>query len=96
MIITLTCGSCENQDCKYCPVGKYVPEDSKEGCTRDIDEDLYINHQNLLYEQWPFRKMMREEEEKELYNCILNNFKYIYDTPMVSKLGKSGKVVKIK
>lgn len=47
--VTLRCIDCDNAHCKYGRL--YILPDSNEGCTRVIDEDLFIDYQIQLIEK---------------------------------------------
>jgi len=52
--ITLKCIECENNQCDYCPIGSYVPIESKIGCVREVDEDTAARFIHYMHEEIPF------------------------------------------
>lgn len=90
--ITLRCIDCDNNHCKY---GKlYILSDSVEGCTRIVDEDLFIEYQIQFLEKYPFIKFLKTQEEKEeCYIETVNLLEKIYSCPIGHKISSNGKIV---
>ena len=42
-IVSLHCHECDNDSCPLCRIGEYVPEESRQGCTRKLDDGMYKN-----------------------------------------------------
>lgn len=91
--LTLRCGECENYDCKICPQGTYVPEDSLRGCTRKVREDDVAKFEHYMVEVLPFMKTYSKEAASRTYKEIIDFLFYIYSCPLGQKLGKSGRVL---
>ena len=49
--ITLNCADCENSDCDL--ANKYIPDGSKEGCTRRVPEDIAALYYHYIEEVLP-------------------------------------------
>lgn len=45
--INLFCNECDHPDCR---IGDYVRPESKQGCVRQVNEDLYISYYHQLKE----------------------------------------------
>lgn len=45
--INLFCNECDHPTCR---IGDYVRSESKQGCVRQVSEDLYINYYHQLKE----------------------------------------------
>lgn len=52
--ITLKCTKCENNACKYCPIGSYIVFTSKQGCVREVDEETAARFIHYTTEEMPF------------------------------------------
>ena len=52
--MTLHCNKCENDTCKYCPLGTYVLFTSKQGCVREVDEETAARYIHYIEEEMPF------------------------------------------
>jgi len=52
--ITLKCTKCENGNCKYYPLGTYIPFFSKQGCVREVDEETAARFIHYTTEIIPF------------------------------------------
>lgn len=52
MFIKLQCRTCDNIDCQL--GRKVIPEDSLEGCTREVSEDLAAQYYHATEEVLPF------------------------------------------
>ena len=91
-IITLKCSDCENTYCSAMPCGRYVVEE--QGCKRKVDEDTYIEYENLYKEQFPFYSQLPSKKSQDmLYKDLMDVFEKIFKCPIVHIVGKSGKVV---
>ena len=89
--ITLKCWECDHPICR---LGDIVHENSKDGCLRQVNEDLFIEYYHQLREVWPFilqsknKEKSNEEYEKTLF--ILNK---VYASPYTKKYGEGFKVI---
>ena len=92
--IKLSCDDCENLSCSLCPIGTYIPQDSQQGCTKEVCENDYIQYENFLHERIPFMRTLSEQESRTLYNDYIDFLNKIYQSPTKNRLGKSGKVLK--
>lgn len=52
VVLTLRCRDCENDNCVYCPNGRYI--DGKEGCTRIVSEEDAARYEHYMKEIVPF------------------------------------------
>lgn len=52
MFVKLQCRTCDNIDCQL--GRKVIPEDSLEGCTREVSEDLAAQYYHATEEVLPF------------------------------------------
>lgn len=94
MYITLRCFDCENIECKICPCGKYISENSKQGCTRQLTDEEADKYYHLLEEVRPFiYKDTTKEYQNKTYKKIIDFLYDIYSKPLGQKIGKSGKAV---
>lgn len=90
--VTLRCIDCDNNHCKYGRL--YILPDSNEGCTRVIDEDLFINYQIQLIEKWPFMKHLKTQEERdECYLKTVDILEQVYSSPIGHKISDDGKIL---
>lgn len=89
-IIKLQCNQCENDSCCYSK--KYIAENSLEGCTRKVDEDMEIEYFHLINEVAPFMYMKTSKEyQNKTYKEIIDLLFKIYSMPIGVKLDKNGK-----
>lgn len=91
MFITLQCGNCDNINCHLCR--KYIPEDSKEGCTRKVSEEQGDMFYHYMNEVIPFIAMYKnydlaQNKLEEIYQFLLK----IYDCPIGQLLDDKGKI----
>lgn len=93
MILALTCRECENVHCIYSK--GYIPEGSKEGCTRLVSQDVNAKYMFYMFEKWP--NMLNAgyslEHISAAYKEIID-FLYdeIYTAPIGQKIPKSGRI----
>lgn len=91
--ITLRCLYCENSNCSI--ARKYIPQDSKEGCTRKVTEDISDTYEHYIKEVIPFMYIKTSKEyQKRMYKEITDFFISIYKCPIGNKLSSNGKISK--
>lgn len=91
MFVTLKCSMCGNMDCMY--ARKYIPEDSLEGCTRQVSEELAEKFIHDTQEVLPFlRTRHRTESTDKSFAAIEKNFESIYSSPLGRLIDSKGKV----
>lgn len=73
MYVDFHCCDCDNDTCLLCPLGSYVPQDSGQGCTRKMDEDLYAEYSHLKDEVLPFIPLGQYKCNFEEFDRV-NNF----------------------
>lgn len=90
MQIRLYCNQCDIIDCPFCQ--GYIPYESKEGCIRELDNDLYMRYYHFEEELWPFRKFKSFKWVNTQANFFIDfmNDEVAY-TPLVHKLNEFGK-----
>lgn len=92
MYITLKCATCDNIECK---LGRYViPDDSKEGCTREVTEEQAELLQHYQEEVLPFIPMYKnhlaaQDKLEEIYQFLLT----IYSCPLGKLINNKGKII---
>lgn len=92
MYITLKCTTCDNIDCK---LGRYViPDDSEEGCTREVTEEQAELLQHYQKEVLPFIPMYKnhlaaQDKLEEIYQFLLT----IYSCPLGKLINSKGKII---
>lgn len=91
MFITLLCSKCGKIDCEY--AREYVPEDSLEGCTRDVSEEQMGKFIHDTQELLPFlRQRPRSESTDKTFESIEKNFESIYASPLGRLIDSKGKI----
>lgn len=91
MFVTLKCYICGNMDCSY--AREYIPEDSLEGCTRQVSEELAEKFIHDTQEVLPFLRMRRRTESTDRsFAAIEKNFESIYSSPLGRLIDSKGKV----
>lgn len=71
-----------------------VCEETKDGCVREINEDLFIRYYHQLKEVWPFalksqnKKIVDEEYKKTI--AVLDE---VYNSPCTKQYGKGFKAM---
>ena len=92
MYITLKCATCDNIECK---LGRYViPDDSEEGCTREVTEEQAELLQHYQEEVLPFIPMYKnhlaaQNKLEEIYQFLLT----IYSCPLGKLINSKGKII---
>lgn len=96
-IIKLRCYECENDECSVCPCGKWIDESSLEGCTRYVPELDADKFHHYMIEVVPFLHMNKEKDATSRTYSEIIDFLYnrIYNQPIGTKLGKTGKAVRL-
>lgn len=94
--ITLYCRECENDDCKYSPIGGYLSQNSRKGCVREVDEETAAHFFHFFEEDIPFWKNQSEKYVTEQYNIIID-FLYnnIYNARCIYWLKHNGQTKKV-
>lgn len=93
MFITLKCRECDNIDC---PIAReYIPDDSIEGCTKDVTEEDAEKFYYYTEEILPFVRQyenfdVAQKRLDEIY-IFLN---HLYGLPTGNKLDSKGKVIR--
>lgn len=89
--ITLNCQDCDFVECNIAK--KWIIQNSKEGCTRKVNEDTSAQFYHYIKEVIPFWKMYDIEYIKKSYQEIINFlYQEIYNAPIGQRLDPSGKV----
>lgn len=92
MYITLKCATCDNIECK---LGRYViPDDSEEGCTREVTEEQAELLQHYQEEVLPFIPMYKnhlaaQDKLEEIYQFLST----IYSCPLGKLINSKGKII---
>jgi len=89
--ITLNCWNCDHPTCR---LGHIVHENDKDGCVRQVDEDLFIEHYHQLKEVWPFvLKSKNKEKIDEEYEKTMQILDKVYNSPCIKQYGKGFKAI---
>ena len=64
-IVSLHCHECDNDSCPLCRIGEYVPEESRQGCTRKLNDDTYAEYEHINNEILPFLSLGMYKNEIE-------------------------------
>lgn len=90
--ITLRCLYCEDDKCKYCPLGSYITYNNKSGCVREVDEDTAARFIHYTTEEIPFWKTQSYDYVKQSYQEIIDFlYQNIYNAKIKHLLNKFGK-----
>lgn len=74
-----------------CRIGEYVPEESRQGCTRKLDDDTYAEYEHINNEILPFLSLGMYKNETERVDEFL---KYVYKRcPIGTVLDEKGKAI---
>lgn len=92
MYITLQCIGCDNINCRY---GRYfIPDDSLEGCTREVSEEQWEKLEHLTKEVLPFIPMYKNHNAAQNKLQEISTFlDEIYSCPLGKLLDTKGKVI---
>lgn len=94
MYVDFHCCDCDNDTCFLCPLGRYVPQDSRQGCTRKMDEDLYAQYEHLSQEVLPFMSLGQYKGDYKEFDEV-NNFVFTR-CPIGTVLDDKGKAIGVK
>jgi hypothetical protein len=89
--ITLNCWNCDHPLCR---LKAAVFENSKNGCVRQVDEDLFIEYYHQLKEVWPF--ILKSQDHKLIsaeYKKTMQVLNKVYSSPCTKKYGRGFKVM---
>lgn len=89
MYLNLNCYKCDNVDCELCPLFSWIEDESLQGCTREVDEDLYAYYEHEINENLPFASLGQQID----FNKIDNLQNEIYHHKIGTLLDKKGKAV---
>ena len=89
--ITLNCWGCDHPTCR---LGNMIHENTKDGCVRQVNEDLFIEYYHQLKEVWPFALKSKNNNivHKE-YENTMNVLDKVYKSPCTKRYGKGFKVI---
>ena len=88
--IFLKCKDCDHPTCRL----KQIVHSEKEGCVRQVDEDLFIEHYHQLKEVWPFiLKSQNKEKVNKEYEKTMQILDKVYNSPYTKRYGRNFKVV---
>ena len=90
LYITLKCWGCDHPTCR---LGQMVHEGDKDGCVRQVSEDLFIEYYHQLKEVWPFALKESVEIVNKEYEKTMQVLDKIYNSPCTKKYGKGFKVI---
>lgn len=92
MYITLRCGKCDNAECNLARY--FIPEDSQEGCTREVNDEQAENFEHYVQEVLPFVTMYKNHQAAiEKLTEIYSFLESIYTCPIGKLLDSKGKVI---
>lgn len=90
MFVSLRCVDCDNSECKT--ARRFIPEDSLEGCTRDVSEEQGERLYYYMNEVLPFIKMNDDSTYvRDTCNEISSFLDSIYSQPIGARLDAKGK-----
>lgn len=90
MYITLRCRLCGHITCPY--ARKYIPENSEEGCTRKVTEELAERFIHDTQEVLPFLPLRpRTQATDDAFARIEFDFEQIYQSPLGRLVDSKGK-----
>ncbi len=91
MFLTLNCKDCEQNECVFSPTSRWIK--GKEGCTREVPEEIAMQFEHYMKEVIPFWKTYNSNYVRQSYIEIMNFlFNKIYSAPIGQKLNAEGKV----
>ena len=92
MFISLKCTDCDNDTCKI--ARRFIPEDSLEGCTRNVSEEQGERLYYYMNEVLPFITMNDDVTYvRETCNEISSFLDSIYTQPIGARLDSKGKSI---
>lgn len=92
MFVTLRCAGCDNPNCK---IGRYIiPDDSLEGCTREVTDEQAAQLTHYIDEVLPFIPMYKNTDViYQKFDEIYDFLQSIYTCPIGRLLDARGKVI---
>ena len=93
MKLKLRCYTCDNTVCDK--ARRYIPEDSLEGCLREVSDEDYETYYHYMSEILPMLPIFAAQGSNvdDSFNEIFNFLnKKVYQAPFVKKLDRRGKV----
>lgn len=92
MYITLRCDECDNTECHLARY--FIPEDSQEGCTREVADKQAEKLQHYEEEVLPFIPMYKnhiaaQQKLEEIYQFLQT----IYSCPLGKLINSKGKII---
>lgn len=90
LYITLNCKDCDHPTCRL----NQIIHNDKDGCVRQVDEDLFIEYYHELKEVWPF--ILKSDNNKIInkkYEKIIEVLNKIYSSPYTKQYGRGFKVI---
>ncbi len=89
--ITLNCWKCDHPTCR---LGNIVYKNIKDGCVRQVNEDLFIEYYHQLKEVWPFAlKSKNNDVVNKEYKKTMDVLDKIYNSPCTKQYGKGFKAI---
>lgn len=88
--ITLNCWECDHPTCR---LGQMVHENTRDGCVRQVSEELFIEYYHQLKEVWPFALKESKDTVNREYNKLMDILYKVYSSPIVKRYGKGFKVI---
>ena len=88
--VTLKCWECDHPTCR---LGQFIHEDDKDGCVRQVNEELFIEYFHQLKEVWPFALKESKNIINREYEKTMQVLDKIYCSPCTKRYGKGFKVI---
>ena len=88
--INLNCWGCDHPTCR---LGQLTYEGTKDGCVRQVNEELFIEYFHQLKEVWPFALKESKEKINKEYKKTMQILDKIYNSPCIKKYGKGFNVI---
>lgn len=90
MYITLRCKDCDNIDCGI--ARRFIPEDSLEGCTREVNDEIAEMYSHYANEVLPFVPLYKNFKTAcDTTNKIYDFLRQVYAAPLGRKIDQRGK-----
>lgn len=90
LYITLNCWECDHPTCR---LGQMVHENTKDGCVRQVSEELFIEYYHQLKEVWPFALKESKEVIDREYKNTMEILDKVYSSLCTKKYGKGFEVI---